>query len=493
MPLAVQLDRTKKRAIYHQIADQIKAQIGQGQLPEGTRLPPVRQLAQELSVTRLTVHNAYSELQAEGWVESIVGRGTFVAEAEEQRMPNLATIGRQLTPGGVLLDMTSVSQTPGLRSLAYAYPDEALLPLDEFWGTLQQLRDEGVALMQYGSTQGDVQLRVELAKLLQTQDIAATPNDIMVTAGATQGLALVAQALAKPGDTALLELPSYFGFSSILNAYGLKPLGVPRERDGVRLDVLERLIIQQRPRFFYLVPHFHNPTGWSMTLKHQQELLAMADHYGLMLIEDDVYGRISYLDTMPLPLKAMDKAGLVIYLSSFSKDLMPGLRVGYVTVPASLHDRIMTLRGAMDMFGPQLLQRAVANYLQQKKFKPHIRRILPIYKERRDALVEALAGWMPDYVQWTKPDGGFTCWLTLPADSRLEGLYQAALSRGVAYSPGSVFMAQPDGNLHLRLCFGNQSAETIRESVILLSQVIRERITDRIQRPEQAFSRMPLV
>ncbi len=493
MSLSLKIDRDKKRSLYQQIADQIKSQIQQGHLPTGTRLPTVRQLAQQLKVTRLTVHNAYTELQADGWIESVVGRGTFVAETQPD-FANMADISRHDTFDGFLTDMVPLSRTPGLRSLAFAYPDENLLPLDDFWEGLNRVRADGTELMQYGLPQGDPHLRVELTKLLEERGLTVTPNDVMITSGTTQGLSMVAQKLAKPGDTVLVELPTYHGFSTILSALGIQPLGVPRTEEGVRLDIVERLIVQRRPRFFYLIPNFHNPTGGLMSEKNRKALLEMAKHYGLLLIEDDVYGRLSYQDTVPLPLKALDTSDLVVYIGGFSKDLLPAVRIGYVVAPSPLREQLPVLRGAHDLFGATLFQRVVADYLRRKKFKPHLQRTRPIYKERRDTLLKTLVEWMPDYVTWTRPEGGFTCWLNFPDDRRFDDLYHAALSRGVGYSPGSVFMAQPDGQQHMRLCFGNQPSDVIAEGIATLSELIRERMTDRPRsRRQPDFNQMPLV
>lgn len=492
MTLNLTLDRDKKRSLYQQIAEQIKSQISRGYLPTGARLPTVRQLAEEVGVTRLTVHNAYNELQAEGWVESVVGRGTFVARGV--RSPEIiAGIDPPTTPAGVIENMVSLSQLTGIRSLAYAYPDNSLLPVNDFWDALAALRDEGTTLMQYGSPQGNPQLRIELAGLLQERGISAMPGDILITTGATQGLALVTQALTKPGDTIMVELPTYLGFINILTSYGLRPVGIPRDEQGPRLEIMEQVIVQQRPRFCYLIPNFHNPTGRSMTPDRQQALLALAEKYGMLLIEDDIYGRLAYDEPPPPAMKARDRAGVVVYLGSLSKDLLPGVRVGYIVAPEPLRQRLPALRGTMDLFGPQTLERALAYFLHQKKFKPHLRRILPVYKERRDALVEALEECMPAQVHWTQPQGGFACWLTLPAVSRLDDLYNAALQRGVAFTPGSVFMIEPDHHTHLRLCFGNQPPEVIQESVVILSDLIRERIAHTAPVRPLSFSRVPLV
>ncbi|MDX1524468.1 MAG: PLP-dependent aminotransferase family protein, partial [Anaerolineae bacterium] len=417
MPLNLTLDRNKKRSLYQQIITQIVDQIRQGELPVGTRLPPLRQLAKTLSVTRLTVHNAYSELQAQGWVESVVGRGTFVAEAGSSHL-KLATLEQAISPESVIGDLTPLSQVPGIRFLASAFPDDTLMPMTDFWQSLNQLQAHGGSLLQYSVPQGEPQLRVELAPLLEERGVSVTPDDLIITAGATQGAALVAQALANRGDTVLVEQPTYHGFINTLTSQGVHIIGVPRDQAGIRLDILERLIIQERPRFFYVVPNFHNPTGWLLPLAQRQELLDMAGRYGLLLVEDDVYGRLSYLDSEPPALKALDQREAVIYLSSFSKDLMPGVRIGYLVAPPSLKKRLLALRGAADLFGSQIFQLAVADMLRRKKFKPHLRRVRPIYRQKRDVMLQTLAECMPNYVRWSEPAGGFACWLTLPDDSR---------------------------------------------------------------------------
>lgn len=481
MSLSIQLNRQTNRPLYQQIALQIQNQISRGQLPIGSRLPPVRQLAQELQVTRLTVHSAYNELQADGWVESVVGRGTFVASSIRPQAL-MADIGQELSRDGVIDDRVSIDQITGLRSMAYAYPEAELLPAQDFWDSLVLIRPEATDLMQYGSPWGDARLRIELAANLQGRGIKVMPDDIIVTSGLTHAGALVARTLTKPGDTVLIECPSHYGTVNVFTAQGLQTVGVPRDDEGPRLDILEKLINQQKPRFFFTIPNFHNPTGLTTTLARRQALLSLAEQYGLWLIEDDIYGRLAYDELPPPPLKALDQKGLVIYVDSFSKDLLPGVRIGYMIVPPALRERLPIVREAMDIFGPQILQRALADFLQRKKYKQHLRRVVPIYRIRRQALLDTLAGWMPEDVLWTRPGGGFSCWLTLPQDDRLNDLYHAALNNGLAFTPGSAFMSSPDGNRHLRLCFGNQTPEVIRDCVILLSDLIRERLSTKLSR-----------
>ncbi|MBC7870470.1 MAG: PLP-dependent aminotransferase family protein, partial [Chitinophagaceae bacterium] len=293
MSLPLQINRQDNRPLYHQIASQIKNQISMGRLPPGTRLPSVRQVALKLGVTRLTVHNAYSELQADGWVESTVGRGTFVSE-NAQPMAILSAIGTQTSADAVLSNCAPIWHLPTLRSLAYANPDPTLAPIDDFWGCLTAMRRDVASLMTYESPQGDPMLRVELTNLLRERGVEAMPDEIIVTSGAMQALSLVTQALAQPGDRVLIEQPTYVGLIHILTTYGLKPISVPMDDEGPNLAAVERALKYDRPRFMYTIANYHNPTGQSMSLQRRRDLLALAAKYKLPILEDDVYGFLGY-------------------------------------------------------------------------------------------------------------------------------------------------------------------------------------------------------
>ncbi len=472
MSLPLQINRQDNRPLYHQIASQIKNQISMGRLPPGTRLPSVRQVALKLGVTRLTVHNAYSELQADGWVESTVGRGTFVSE-NAQPMAILSAIGTQTSADAVLSNCAPIWHLPTLRSLAYANPDPTLAPIDDFWGCLTALRRDVATLMTYESPQGDPMLRVELTNLLRERGVEAMPDEIIVTSGAMQALSLVTQALAQPGDRVLIEQPTYVGLIHILTTYGLKPISVPMDDEGPDLAAMERALKHDRPRFMYTIANYHNPTGQSMSPQRRRDLLALAAKYKLPILEDDVYGFLGY-DGIPSPaLKAEDPNHQVIYISSMSKIMIPGLRVGFMVAPPEMVNRLLSLKRAADLFSPMFIQRALAAFLHQGRMRSHLRRMIPIYRGRRDALMQALAHYMPEGVTWTRPAGGFCTWLTLPQDN-MTVLYQAALQRGLAFTPGQAFMTEPGIDRHLRLCFGSQSSEDIDEIVALLGQIMRE-------------------
>ncbi|MEP7287015.1 MAG: PLP-dependent aminotransferase family protein [Chloroflexota bacterium] len=477
----LEIDRQRGQSLYRQIAEQIKLQISDGRLPAGTQLPTVRQLAHSLNVTRATAQSAYGELQSGGWVESTVGRGTFVIAAPQNEDIITAVMGNQLTPDRLMGNMQRIGRIVGLRSLAYAEPDPALFPTEEFWSSLMAQAHDATDLFQYSAPQGDEMLRVELSVMLGERGIAALPDEVLVTSGATQALAVVTQTLAARGDYVAVEQPVYLGLLHILGTHGARPIGVPLDSEGVRLDCLEQVIVQHHPKFLYTTPNFQNPTGTGMSAQRRTDLLALAARYRLTIVEDDVYGQLHYGDTPASPLKAHDTEDLVVYVNAASKVLMPGLRIGYIVAPFAMQDRMISIRQANDLAGAPLLQRAFANFLHRGRLKIHLRRVLPHYRERRDALLQALQYAMPHGVEWTRPEGGFCCWITLPDDQMSSDLYHEALQHGVAFTPGDAFLIKPDGHYHLRLCFGSSTPEAIHEGVNRLGELLRERTTVRFR------------
>ncbi|MBK8049069.1 MAG: PLP-dependent aminotransferase family protein [Anaerolineales bacterium] len=452
MPISIVIDRSAAAPLYQQIAEQIKEQIAAGKLMTGARLPTVRQLADDLGVTRLTIQSAYGELQAGGWIEATVGRGTFVSQ--QPRRPLRAAAGTPPTAVHVIGDILQLSESSGIRSLGKASPDPALFPAEEFWAVLGQLLPHSAELAGYGSAQGDPALRLAFAENVRERGIDATPADILITAGVTQGLALTAQSLAQPGDTVLVEQPTYIGFLHQLRSYGLNPIAVPMDDQGVQPEMLERIAIQTRARFLYTISTYHNPTGCCAPVERRRQLLEIAHRVGFKIVEDDIYAALA-LDAPPPPaIKSLDRNGSVVYLSSLSKSFMPGLRIGFLIAPQPLLERLTSLRMATDLVSPLLLQRTAAELLKSGCLRRHLRRVIPLYRARRDALLAALALHLPNEVTFTQPTGGLSCWLTLPRRPGLQDLPRQMVEAGWAVAPGEVLWADHDGDLHLRLSYG---------------------------------------
>lgn len=475
--MQIDLDRGSREPLYRQLAASLQQRIRSGALPPRTRLPTVRQLAQQLGVTRLTVHSAYAELQSHGWIEATVGRGTFVAEQIAQLIaPPEARFGREVTPGGVMADMLYMTQLPGLCALGRADPAPELFPLRN-WQRATELAfaQGGSALMNYTTAQGDLTLRSALAELVRERGVSAGPDEILIAPGVTGGLSLAAGLLARPGDTVLVERPTYLGALNVFTARGLRVQSLPMDDDGLLIPAVAQALCEQRPAFLYTIPTFQNPGGVCLSRERRAALLDLAERHDLTIIEDDIYGRIAYEGPALPALKADDRSGRVIYLSSFSKSLMPGLRMGYAIARPQIIQQLTRLRQAHDVCSPLLTQRALAIFIEQGWLAAHIKRVLPRYRERRDAMLRAMERFFPLGVTWTRPRGGFTCWVTLPAEVNVGELYLNAIARGVAFVPGSVFSVEPESQPHIRLCFSTESPDRLADAIATLGSLLRER------------------
>jgi DNA-binding transcriptional MocR family regulator len=476
--MQIKLNRGGPQPLYTQLAQDIQRRIRSGALPPGSRLPTVRELASQLGVTRLTVHSAYSELQAGGWVEATVGRGTFVAEHAEPAAV-LPEAGRDLSAPNILNDMQRMARLPGMRSLAMADAAPDMYPQREFSRAVEEALASGAGVLSYTSSQGDPLLRTTLADLLRERGISAGPDEIVVTSGVTQGMSLLARTLARPGDAVIVEQPTYLGLLNILNAQGLRAVGAPLDDQGLVVEALEALIQEHRPRFIYTIPVFQNPSGVCMSPARRAALLNLVERYRLPLVEDDIYSALSYEGTAPPAIKASDTSGLVIHLGGFSKSLLPSLRLGYAVGAPHFISRIVAAKQADDLCSPALMQRSLALFIQHGWLAGHLRRALPRYRERRDALMTAMARHFPSGLRWTTPRGGFCSWVALPPGTPLADLYLAAAERGVAFAPGDVFFAEPPPQPYMRLAFCSLPPDQINEAIQILGQIIGSHLTRR--------------
>lgn len=465
------IDREAAQPLYAQIAAQIRQAIRAGELPIETRLPSIRTLAQQAGVTRLTVETAYNDLIADGWLITRAGLGTFVAAAA-QPDALIQRVQYAPTPASALEDMPYIHAINIVRSLAYAEPDTSLVSLNLLWRYLKDIRSDDAEMLRYGSPQGDGFLRAMLVDGLRERGIESLPDEIIVTSGATQGLALLIQTLLRPGDVVAVEEPTHMGLLHALRSLGMQPVGVPMDEDGLRLDSLEQIMIQYKPRILHTCPGFHNPTGYQMSAERRVRLLELARQHQMLIAEDDVYGLLGYDGAIQPALKSLDREGRVIYLSSFSKLLFPSLRVGYMVAPEPLRQHMLQLRQANDMAGQTFLQRALAQFIQSGELRRHVSQVVPIYRQRRDALLQALATWMPAGATYTRPQGGFSCLLQLPAGINEAEVCRDALRQGFAFTQGSAFLTRGSGG-YLRICFGSQPPEIIREAMRVLGSVLK--------------------
>lgn len=495
--MEIPLDRDSATPLYQQIQRHVAYLIQEGVLAPHTRLPATRSLASDLGVNRITVSNAYAELEAAGLVYAQTGRGTYVspvpqlppqADSRESKRDEWPLWQQALaarpspTSYGRWSSLLARAQEPGVISFAGGVPDLETFPVDDFRKAIQAVfQRDGQKALEYDPVQGYPPLRQAIAHFLGEQGIAATPDEIFIASGSQQALSLVAMALTQPGDSIIVESPTYANALQLFNWLETRVLGIPIDEEGMRVDLLEHLLKHQRPRLIYTIPTFHNPTGATMSGQRRRRLLALAEQYGLSLLEDDYAGGLRYDGPQEPSLRALDHGRNVIHVSTFSKMLMPGPRVGFVLARGPLLERLIALKHQTDLGTSGLIQRALEVYIGEGRWRAHTRRVSRIYRARRDAMLLALEKYFPPEAQWSTPKGGFFVWVRLPPEISIADLYLAAIERRVAFAPSSLFFPDTLAYPAMRLSFSQQPPERILEGIERLGEVLRETLKRRRQ------------
>lgn len=480
----IKLDRYGKVPLYLQISNQIINGINTGVLKAGTRLPSERKMASLLGVNRSTVVNAYSELEAGGYVSSHVGRGTVVdAQVSGERIETLRWQEVLSGQGESLINPynTAMSELLSRRDLismdsGIAAPE--LYPREELAAICMEiLLPEGEILLQHSCAQGLKTLRESLSLLMKMQAISSPPENIVVLNGSQQGLDLIARLLLEPGDCVLLEEPSFIGAIDIFRAYGAKLIGLPVDGEGMVVERLESILSRVRPKLIYTIPAFQNPTGVCMSEPRRQRLLELAGRYQVPVLEDDAYGLVYFESNSPPPLAAMDNYGIVIYLSTMSKILCPGLRLGWMAVPPDLVKLVSAAKQLMDLHNNNLTQRMVDIFIRRGLLEKHLVSVREKYMEKRDTMLKALERYAPEGMRWNTPGGGFYIWASLPQNISAIRLLQEAVERKVSFVAGPSFYCNSDGRNKIRLNYTYAGQDSIHEGIKILCGVIREQMT----------------
>lgn len=478
------IDRDGREPVYRQISRQIRELVASGALPPGFRLPPERRLARALGVNRSTVLQAYDELKGDGLVDAHVGRGTTVLAprqpvvpvAEEVAPPPWRQLFRQVGPEALeplVRDLLSQAQRQDGISLAVGLPATELLPVDELRAALHALFEEvGPQMLQHAPTEGHMPLRETVAALVATRGILCTPAEVLVLSGSQQGLDLAARVFVDPGDVVVVEEPSFFGGLQAFRAAGARLVGVPVDEQGMRTDVLEWVLGRHRPKLIYTLPTFQNPSGAVLSLERRHRLLELAARFGIPVLEDDPYSDLRYAgDPLP-PLKALDAHGYVIYLSTFSKVLSPGLRLGFLVAQRPAQRQLVLAKQAVDLHANTPGQWLVDRFLREGHYQAHLGRVRRAYAARLLAMDQALRACAPAGLRWQQPEGGFYVWCRLPADVDPRLLAERAAAAGVGYLPGRPCFASPPPEEYVRLNFSHSDPDLIREGVRRLCRAL---------------------
>jgi 2-aminoadipate transaminase len=381
---------------------------------------------------------------------------------------------QQLRPS-TIREILKVTAQPEIISFAGGLPAPELFPVDAVRAAADAvLTKSGPEALQYGPSEGFPALREWIAAELGRRGIKATPADVLVTNGSQQVLDLVGKLFLNPGDVVLTENPTYLAAIQAFQTLEAKFVPVPTDGEGLIPEALPELIAKHRPKFLYTIPNFQNPTGVTMSVGRRAALARIAAQHGLVVMEDDPYGRLRYAGTDVPPVKHFDEAGVVLYASTFSKTIAPGLRLGWVAAPAEVFSRLLILKQASDLHTSSFDQRVAHAYLTTSDPAAHVEKIRHAYGERFAIMDEALRAAMPAGYTWTRPEGGMFLWITGPAGLDGLKLLERAIARQVAFVPGRDFFPGEGGANHLRLNFSNSTPERIREGVRRLAALCRE-------------------
>jgi DNA-binding transcriptional MocR family regulator len=470
----IPLDKQSEEPIYQQLIRHFQVQIASGRLQQGTRLPPSRDLARQLGIGRISVVSAYNELQARGLISAHPGRGTFVNGPDAARQVAPPSHPQPLAvPYQNVREIMRLAEKPGIISFNSGMPPPEFLPIDDFhWAINAVFQRDGVSAMTYEEAEGYMPLRQATRDFVTSQGIDCRAENILITGGAQQAIDLVIQSLLNQGDILLTTNPTYIGVLDIAHIRRVAPMGLPVDEDGIRLDVLEDVLIEHRPKLLYINPSFSNPNGLVMPIHRRRQLLRLAHEYNLMILEDAVYHELHFDEAAPPPLKALDETGCVLHASGYSKILLPGTRIGYLIAEKnSARERIVQTKEAADICTPSFNQRVVHLYIKHGKLHGHLDRIRHVLRDRRDAAVEAAEEFLPEGMTWNTPKGGLYLWAELPQDGPTAAeLYVTAIQHGVAYAIGSLFHPNGDGARFIRINFGSHPVSKIREGFRRLRQ-----------------------
>lgn len=480
MATNIKLDRLNSTPLYIQIVNQIIGEIRAGVLKDGTRLPAERKLAELLGLNRSTVVNAYSELEARGYVTSHVGRGTMVSAPSGKEQVETFRWNELLSGQGESLInpySNAMSQLLYKRDnlilmdSGIAAPE--LYPTEMFAHILNEsLVVEGKGLLQHNSPQGLKSLRESLVDMMKIRGIQVPPEDITVLNGSQQGLDIVARILLEPGDCVIIEQPCFLGAVDMFRAYGVKLIGIPTDEEGMVVERLEKILNRVRPKLIYTIPTFQNPTGACMSLARRKHLLDLANRYQVPILEDDAYGLLHFEKPALPALKSMDTTGIVIYLSTMSKILCPGLRIGWVAAPQGLVKLIAAAKQLTDLHNNNLLQRMIDIFYRRGLLEKHLDVVREKYLVKRNVMLYALEQFAPREITWTKPDGGLYIWVSLPENLSAVKLLEEGLAQNISFVAGPAFYSSEGGQNKLRLNFTYSSPEMIQQGIKTLCKII---------------------
>jgi 2-aminoadipate transaminase len=480
------IKRDGAASVTSQIADIVSDAIASGELAPDDKLPPTRALAELAGVNHLTAARAYRRLAEAGLVTARVGQGTFVrvgAAADGASGPadrentdwQLYALPEELETYGdrILAEMFRQAGRDDVIPLMVGYPSDLLLPAERLAEiTADVLAENGPRAHQYTDIEGLPELRESLAAVHRAEGLDDRPDQIVVTTGVHQAMTVTARAILRPGDAAACESPTFPGSIEALRNTGASVLPVRVDEGGLDVDGLEMLLRRRDIRLLALQPRMHNPTGCDLAPERRERLCELAARYGFFIIEDGAYAPLRFEGDPIPPLRSMLPSH-VIYMSSLSKTVSPGLRTGWVAASGPVLERIVREKRNDDIHSSTFTQLVAARFLSDGGYEDQMERAIPFYRERHDALLAAVERHLEPVATVSRPTGGGHLWLTFRDDLDERDLYDEAVRQGVTFLPGGAMMAERPRATHIRLSFGYLEPDQLAEGVRRLAVAVR--------------------
>jgi 2-aminoadipate transaminase len=379
-------------------------------------------------------------------------------------------------------DMMAITARPDVISLAGGLPDTSTFPPEAFAAEMDRITRESVAeVLQYGPTEGLDLVREQIVNVMAAEDMRIEAMDVTVTTGGQQAIDLITKVLIDPGDILICDAPTYPGAIPTFCSYEADVIQIECDSDGMRIDLLEETLAElasrgRKPKFIYSVPTFQNPGGVTLSLERRQRLVEIARELEILVIEDNPYGLLRY-EGEPLPtLYSLDGGGYVIYLGTFSKILSAGLRIGWIVSPTPVREKVVLGKQAADLCTSTLTQNFAGEYFRKGRWQEYVDDLIDIYRGRRDAMTGAMAEYFPHGAVWNRPEGGLFVWATLPEAINTEDLLARALTKGVAFVPGTSAYVDGRGIHSMRLNFSGVTEDQIIEGVRRIGEAAGEQM-----------------
>jgi DNA-binding transcriptional MocR family regulator len=465
--------------LYQGVARRIASLVEIGTFRPGDRVPSVRRFSEELNVSISTVIQAYRRLENDGILEARPQSGYYVkslkqAPSTEPQMAQEPSVPAEVSNGELAVQLLNSVRDPNLIILGAAIPNRDLLPMEKLDRCLsaaaRRARTRGPL---YDAPPGCESLRIQIAQRLVEAGCAISPDEIMTTNGCLEAMVLALRATCQPGDTVAIESPAYYGALQALQFLGLKALEIPCQcRTGMSVDALRFALDNHSVKACLVTSNFSNPLGSCMPDESKRDLVHLLAERNIPLIEDDLYGNLFHSGSRPRVAKAFDENGMVLLCSSFSKDLAPSYRVGWIC-PGKYASKVEQLKTALNVANATIPQMAISDFLANGGYDSHLRKIRRVYAAQTAAFGDAVERYFPEGTRFTQPSGGYVLWVEMPAACDSMKLYESARAKGITTAPGTLFSAVGRYRNYVRLNAARWSPE-VERAVAVLGQLAKD-------------------